>query len=530
MAEQHAMSTANIDLQGRGSITTPEQIHQRLENARLAAQAWQRLSVKDRLKVLAPLNGLLINQADNICTQLMEVSGKAATDALLAELIPILDLNRYYQNHAQAILQSRPVACSPFTYPYATAKISRQPFGVVAIITPWNYPLQLTLCPLLTALICGNSVLFKVSELSLPIAELIMTICDALQLPDGLVQAVIGDAQTGQALIDAGPDLVFFTGSLSSGRAVMQQAAQHPIPVILELGGKDAMIVLSDANIQRAAHAAVYGAFSNSGQVCMSLERIYVDQRCHDDFLHILLEELKTLQPASGLDGDYGTLCTEAQFTRLQAQYDDAIHQGARASGPLVREGNLLHPVVLWNVNHSMRVMQEESFGPIVAIMAFDGLEQAIKLVNDCPYGLNGSIFSQHHTSAEQLAGQLKLGNWAINDVIKNAGHAGLPFGGVKHSGFGRYRGAEGLRQFSHTVSSLHNHSSLTTEANWFPYTAARYQLFKNHIDFVYGAGPLWLRMLRHWRNLLAFRHYARPDPRQIWHNLIQLLPWKQDY
>ena len=530
MAKLQALSALDRSPLGQYAMTMPEQIQQAVQQSRSAAQQWQQLTVKQRLRKLARLNGLLIEHADSICQLLSSCSGKVATEALLAELIPVLDLNRYYQAHAQAVLQSRPVACSPLTYPFATAEINRQAHGVVAIITPWNYPLQLTLSPLLTALVAGNSVIFKLSELSVPVTDLILFLCQQLDLPEGLVQTVIGDGQTGQALIAAGPDLVFFTGSLETGRAVMQAAAQHPIPVILELGGKDAMLVLADANLERACHAALYGAFGNSGQVCMSLERIYVHQNCYAEFLQQLVSGLGKLKAADGIEGDYGPLCTEAQFNRLSQQYDNAIALGAQASGPLIRTGHFLQPVILWNVTPEMQIMQEESFGPIVAVMAFDNHQQAVELINDCQYGLNGSIFSRDTRLAKSLANQLELGNWAINDVIKNAGHAGLPFGGVKHSGFGRYRGAEGLRQFSRTVSGLTNRSTLAKEPNWFPYNTERYELFKGHIDFVYGPGNFLLRMCRNWRTLLSFLVYAKPNLQQVWHNLIQLFPWKQDY
>ena len=530
MATLQALSPVDQSVLGDFEISTPELIQQQLQHARSAARLWRQRTVKQRLQQLAPLNQLLLAQADDICQTLARSTGKVTTEALLAELVPLLDLNRYYQRHAEAILEPKPVACSPFSYPFATAHIQRQPHGVVAIISPWNYPLQLTLSPLLTALIAGNAVLFKVSELSLPIAELILDLCRQLQLPEGLVQSVTGGGQTGHALIEAGPDLVFFTGSLTTGRAVMQAAARHPIPVILELGGKDAMLILGDADLERASRAAVYGAFSNSGQVCMSVERIYVDRRCHDLFLQQLLAGLRQLKPQTGDAGDYGVLCSTAQFERLQQQYDDAIAQGAQASGPLERQGNSVQPVIVWNVHHGMRIMHEESFGPLVGVMAFDSHEQALTLINDSAYGLNGSIFSRNIAQAQTLAQELELGNWAINDVIKNAGHAGLPFGGVKHSGFGRYRGAEGLRQFSRTVAGLSNHSQLANEPNWFPYDTHRYRLFKNHLDFVYGHGNWLSRAIRHWPTLLAFREYAKPDLKQSWHNLLQALPWKQDY
>ena len=262
--------------------------------------------------------------------------------------------------------------------------------------------------------------MLKVSELSLPIGQLISELFRQLALPENLVQCIIGAGETGAQLIDAGPDLVFFTGGLQTGRAVMQRAAAFPIPVLLELGGKDPMLVFADAQLQRAAAAALYGAFSNSGQACVSVERLYVQQDCYPEFLQLLVTGVQQLKWGSEPHGDIGVMTSQQQLAIVQAHYQDALDQGAQASGPLLRTGQGLQPVVLWNVHHGMRVMREESFGPLLPVMAFREEAEAVQLANDSDYGLNASIWSTNIAKAQRIAAQLQVGNWAINDVLKN--------------------------------------------------------------------------------------------------------------
>lgn len=510
-------------------ISKPHLIHERIAAARAAAQDWQAVSVNDRVKILSPLSGLLLDALDAICESIRLSTGKVHTEALLGEIYPVLDLLAYYQKRAARILRDQAVATSPFAFPGATASISRRPYGVVAVISPWNYPFQLSVAPMLTALLAGNAVILKPSELCLPVGQLIVDLFGKLDVPDGLVQWVIGAGETGAELIDAGPDLVFFTGGLQTGRAVMQRAARHPIPVMLELGGKDPMLVFADANLKRACAAALYGAFCNSGQVCISVERLYVQQACFQDFLAVLLDDLSELKVGLNSHGDLGVMTSARQIDIVQAHYDDAIAQGAKASGPLLRDGNVVQPVVLWNVHHGMRIMREESFGPLLPVMAFNDEAEAVRLANDSDLGLNASIWSQDIARAERVARQLQTGNWTINDVLKNAGHSGLPFGGVKKSGFGRYHGAEGLLNFTYPVSGLTNRSRLPKEPNWFPYSEQGYQDFKGFLDFVYGQGSLLQRCKRNWSALQAFRAYSSFDLTQRWQNLKLLFSWTRD-
>lgn len=513
---------------GEFEVTSAEAIFQKMQAARAAAAAWAEVPVKQRSKILAGLIPLMLEELDGICDLIVKTTGKVRTEALLGEIYPVLDLCRYYQKHAASILAPQPVATSPLAFPASTARIERKPYGTVAVISPWNYPFQLSLAPMLTALFAGNAVILKPSELSLPVGQLIVDLCGKLDLPAGLVQWAVGPGATGQQLIDASPDLVFFTGGLTAGRAVMQRAALHPIPVMLELGGKDPMIVFADADLRRAADAALYGAFCNSGQACVSVERLYVQRACHDECLQRLLDGVAKLRIGHKEFGDLGAMTSVRQIEIVQAHYEDAITLGAEASGPFACHGNYVEPVVLWNVRPDMRVMREETFGPLLPVMAFDTEDEVVRLANTCDLGLNASIWSKDTNKAERIAQRLETGNWAINDVLKNIGHAGLPFGGVKKSGFSRYHGAEGLLNFTYAVSGLTNRNRLAKEPNWFPYGEQRYQAFKGYLDFIYGSGTRLQRVRRNWQALQAFREYSGINLTQTWHNLQLMLPWNR--
>ena len=529
MMTLHAVSPLDNTPLGSFTQTQPEMLTQQMQKARVAANHWAAVTVAKRCQQLAQINSVIMDNLDAICEVISQTTGKVRTEALLGEIYPVLDMVRYYQKNAAQILRYQSVATSPFAFPSATAGISRQPYGVVAVISPWNFPFQLSIVPMLTALFAGNAVMLKTSELSLPIGQLLLDLFKQLDLPDNLVQWVIGAGDIGAQLIDAAPDLVFFTGGLDTGRAVMQRAARHPIPVLLELGGKDAMLVCADAHLQRACAAALYGAFSHSGQVCIAVERLYVEQSCHDEFLQHLLTATAQLTIGHGAVGDLGAMTSERQFAIVKAHYEDALAKGARASAPLERQGNYVRPVVLWQVKQDMRVMQEETFGPLLPVMAFSDEADAVRLANDSDFGLNASIWSQDIAKATRMAQQLHVGIWAINDVLKNAGHPALPFGGVKKSGFGRYHGAEGLRNFTYPVSGLTSRSTFLQEPNWFPYSETRYQHFKGYLDFVHGTGSLYQRTRRNWQALQAFRAYSAFDLTQRWHNLKLWLSWQRD-
>jgi len=515
-----AVSALNEQVLKSYPISSPAEIKAAIESARQAQIIWAQTDIKQRVQRLSQLKAVILAELENITEVIMSATGKVKTEVVFGEIYFVLSLLQYYQKNAEKILAPCPVHTAPLAFTRASAAYEWRPYGIAAVISPWNFPFQLTLCPLLTALFSGNACIFKMSELSLPVGELIIDLLAKLDLPEGLVQQVIGEAVTGEQLIDARPDLVFFTGSIPAGRAVMARAAQHPIPVILELGGKDAMLVFADANLERAVKAAMYGAFSNSGQVCVSVERCYVEAGCYVEFIKQLNAAVAAITVGHGAVGDLGGLTSLKQFATIEAHYNDAIARGAKASSPLLMEGRYLHPVVLWDVTHDMRIMREETFGPLLPVMAFNSEQHAATLANDCDFGLNASVWSRDIAKAERVARQLQVGNWAVNDVIKNIGHAGLPFGGVKNSGFGRCHGAEGLRQFSYTAAGLTSRSPLDNEPNWFPYSDIRYQEVCGFIDFMFGSGSLYQRIARNWRQLQAFQEYSSLNLAQHVRNL----------
>lgn len=525
-----AISALNEQVLNTYPISGPAEINRQIDAARLSAKTWAGYSVADRVKRLSTLKAIILADIDVITETIMTVTGKVKTEVLLGEIYPVLELLRYYEKNAARILAPCRLITSPLAFPSASAQFERRPYGIVAIISPWNFPFQLTLSPLLTALFGGNAVIFKTSELSIPVGELIMQLLGRCDLPAELVQHVVGKAETGEHLVDGRPDLIFFTGGIKAGRAIMARAAQHPVPVILELGGKDAMLVFDDANLRRACNAALYGAFSNSGQVCVAVERLYVQDSCYRQFVQMLQDATAKLTIGHGETGDLGALTSLEQYAIVEAHYRDALDKGAKASGPLQLNGRYLQPVVLWDVTQEMRIMREETFGALLPVMAFSTEEQALQLANDSDYGLNASVWSTDIDKAERVAKQLQVGNWAVNDVIKNIGHAGLPFGGVKNSGFGRYHGAEGLRNFTATVSGLTSRSKLDDEPNWFPYSDLRYLQMRGFIDFIFGNGSLWQRISRNWQALQAFREYGQSNARQHWENFLIFIFRRRDY
>lgn len=486
----------------------PDALQKVIRQSRLAQAAWSSRPVAERVSLIADLRGVIMARLDESIRIICRTTGKVPTEALLGEIYPVLEQARYYESEATRILARQTVETSPLAYPGSRAYIEQRPFGVVAIISPWNFPFQLSMIPALSALLAGNAVIIKPSELSLPVGELMAELFSAVPELAPLVAVVPGDGETGQSLMDAGPDLIFFTGSGATGRRVMERASRQLMPLIMELGGKDAMIILEDAPFERAVRAAVYGAFTNSGQVCISVERALVARPLYARFVQAVVEMTARLRVGAEADCDLGAMTSARQIDTVVAHYQDAIERGAKASAPLRRDGQFLHPVVLWDVTPAMRVWQEETFGPLLPIMAFDHPDEAIEQANAGELGLNGSVWTRDTEKGEAMASRLQVGGCAINEVIKQVGHPGLPFGGVKRSGFGRYRGAEGLLAFSQSISVMVNDAHLDQEPNWFPYSAKGYDHLRGLVDCMHGPGHWVQRLGRNWKAMRSFQGY----------------------
>jgi acyl-CoA reductase-like NAD-dependent aldehyde dehydrogenase len=358
---------------------------------------------------------------------------------------------------------------------FKTKKVisAHYPIGVVGIISPWNFPLVMSAGDAMPALMAGNTVVIKPSELT-PLTALFVTeLARKAGWPDGILQVVTGAAETGQALMDA-VDMISFTGSVEVGKEIMRRAADRLIPVSLELGGKDAAIVLKDADLERAANACVWGALMNSGQVCTSIERVYVEAPVYPAFVEKVVEKVRAIrQGPSHEEVELGSMSSEEQFNKVAAHVNDAIGKGAKAltggrAAPKLA-GLYYEPTVLIDVNHDMAVVTEETFGPVLPIMKVRDAEEALRLANESRYGLDASVFTRDRETAMQVADRLRTGAVCINDGLVNFVIPDAPMGGIKDSGFSRRHGPEGIRKYCHQKTIVADRFGFKREFAWFP-------------------------------------------------------------
>lgn len=475
------------------------------DQARCAGISWAQTTFKERADRLGRLRNLIVEEMDAISNCLNAVTGKTPVEAVMTEIIPTVENLGYLEKNSAKILslEKRP---TPFSYRHSSSHVERNPWGWVLILSPWNFPFQLSLVPMATALAAGNAVVLKPSELSTEVGKLIVSLFHRSGFPKEVVSLAQGNGQVGQQLIEEKPDLIFLTGGVDTGKKVMAAAAAHLIPVILELGGKDPMIVFDDAPFDRAVEGAVYGAFANAGQVCVSTERLYVQEGLHDRFVAALVARTNALRIGTTMDDDMGALTNPLQADTINRHIDDALAKGAQLATARWSKGPLMSPVVLTQTNHTMAVMTEETFGPVLPVMSFRTEEEAIALANDSPYGLNASVWTRDLHRGRRVAARLAVGNCAVNDVLKNIGNPHMPFGGIKQSGFGRYHGPEGLRAFTYEKAVMVNRGTASRDLNWFPYSQTVYENLRIYLHMSFLKKPFLAKLKGLWGFLRAFR------------------------
>jgi aldehyde dehydrogenase (NAD+)/succinate-semialdehyde dehydrogenase/glutarate-semialdehyde dehydrogenase len=442
---------------GEIPVRTPDEVRQAAERARAAQPAWEALGVKERGRILRRWADMLWDDQKNAMQKIRAETGKNDTGAWL-EVLVIDQIVSYYAHHAPCLLrpQSRR-SVIPFIQ---TARVYYKPHGVAGFITPWNYPLNNALIDLIPAMIAGNTILLKPSEITPFTALYAVDLMTQAGVPKDVIQVVTGDGRTGAALLDY-VDYISFTGSTATGRKIAMRAAERLIPCSLELGGKDPLIILNDADLDMAASGTLLGALENAGQVCISTERIYVEEGIYQPFVEKIRFYANKLNigTGEGFDVHVGSLTNERELLRAEAHVADAVKKGAEVIyggkrrpdlGPLFFE-----PTVLVNVDHSMDVMSEETFGPLVPIMKVKNADEAIRLANDNEYGLSAAIFTKDLKRGEQLATRIESGDVSINRTQWVFGTPSLPMGGVKNSGMGRRNGPEGLMRFVKPQSVL---------------------------------------------------------------------------
>lgn len=474
------------------------------EKARQAFQKWRALSVSERVQYLRKLRLYMVEHLEQLVDEICRDTGKVPVEAITADILTVLDALRHTEKHAVHVLSERSMP-TPILLFGKKSNVEYQPRGVVLVISPWNYPLQLAMVPLISALAAGNSVILKPSEVTPEVGRLIEKLFHESGFPQDVVQVVHGDGKTGAALVAQKPDYIFFTGSVSTGKKIQQEAAKHLIPTTLELGGKDPMIVCEDAPLERAVHGAIWGGITNSGQVCMSVERIYVHRSHYQSFVERMVEEVNKLREGRDGDDDVGRMTSSAQIEIVREHVQEALDRGARMVAgrpPLEWEGERIPPIVLVDVTPDMKIMREETFGPVLPVMPFDSEEEAVRLANDSPYGLSASVWSRDLSRAKKLASRIEAGNVVINDVIITVANHHLPFGGIKESGIGRYHGPAGLQIFCHQKSVMVDRGRRLKEVNWYPYRG-KYPLFKRLLQQYFGERTDWFGLARSYLELL---------------------------
>lgn len=486
-------------------VAAPAEVTQAVERARKAHFVWSRTPLAERSRLFYRLRDMLLDEGEQLADILTAETGRPRAEVYGNELFYLCDAIGSWAKKSDRYL--RPEKIRPHFPLLKTKKVisTYAPRGVVGIISPWNFPLTMTLGEALPALMAGNAVVIKPSELTPLSAIFGAEIAAKAGFPENLLQVVTGDGATGEALVDCA-DMIAFTGSVETGKRVMRRAAERLIPISLELGGKDPMIVLKDADLDRAAGACVWGALMNSGQICTSIERVYVEAPVYQSFVDKVVARVRAIrQGASESEVDIGCMTSEEQLKTVASQVDEAVSRGARAlTGGRRRPdlpGYYYEPTVLVDVDHSMKVMTEETFGPIIPLVKVRDAEEALRLANDSRYGLSGSIFTRDRALAQRLAEEMQSGSVSINDSLVPFIVADAPMGGRKDSGFGYRHGAEGIRKFCQQKTVVTDKFGLKEEFPWYPSTEKKARQIRHLLNLLCHSG--WSHKIRALKGLI---------------------------
>jgi acyl-CoA reductase-like NAD-dependent aldehyde dehydrogenase len=491
-----SMNPATGEIIGKTHENTVEELENAVVLAKVAQLPWARISFQERAQALYAIRDYIVENADRISEVISRDSGKTKMDALSTEVLSASMAITYYAKHAKKILKRKRLGGGSILTMNKRSYVDRVPMGVIGIISPWNYPFSIPFHEIAMALIAGNAVVLKVASHSLEVGKIIKECVEAGGLPKDIFHLInLPGNIAGDAFLNSGINKLFFTGSVPVGKYLMEKAAKHLVPLSLELGGNDAMIVCNDANVHRAANGALWAGLSNAGQSCAGVERIYVEADVYDQFLSILKAKMRELKQGVDHDSDVdiGSMTTKEQWKKVQEQFKDAIKKGAKAY-PEIRKierpekGLFFPPVILENICDDMMVVHEEIFGPILAVRKVESIEKAIAYANASTLGLTASVWTKNRRRGHEIASQLEVGSVMINDHLMSHGLAETPWGGWKESGIGRTHGYIGLEEMTQTRCVVDDIlPGVQKNMWWHPHNKKVYKGLRGALEFLYS-------------------------------------------
>jgi succinate-semialdehyde dehydrogenase/glutarate-semialdehyde dehydrogenase len=483
------------------------QIETAVTRARSAQRAWAATPVRERLKVIRGFQQALYRDVDAVAALVAEETGKPKAEALTAEVLVTLDATRFLLKEVSRLFRRERVSHGNLAMRAKRAYLHREPHGVIGIISPWNYPFSIPASEVLAALACGNAVVLKPSEFTPRCALKLQELLFAAGLERDLLHVIPGEGPAGAALVAAPIGKLIFTGSVATGKKIAKAAAEKLLPVVLELGGKDPMIVLEDADVEVASSAAVWGAFMNAGQTCLSIERCYVHREIHDRFVVACVEKVKKLRVGE----EIGPLINDRQLQAVEAQVQEAVARGAKieCGGQRSSAPHSFTPTVITNADHSMRLLTDETFGPVMPVIPFTNDDEAVRLANDSTFGLAASVWTRDRARGERLARRINAGTVMVNDLISAFGISEAPHGGFGESGIGRTHGRMGLDEMVRTKYIDVDLLPRMPKVWWFGYGDAFYTQMRGFVDFLF-ARSFGARIAGGLKALKAFRRQNR--------------------
>jgi len=457
-----------------------EEVEKAVARAKEAQKFWGNLSIDERGKWIYKFKEFVRKNIEDIAEIISEEKGVSRMEALISDVFPILDLADFYIKNTRKILERQKIKIGVWGLLGRESEVEYFPYGVIGIISPWNFPFSIPAGQIIIALMAGNSVVLKPSEFTPKTGITIKKIFDEIGLPDGVFEVVTGNGYTGECLVRSGVDKIFFTGSTSTGIKIMKAAAENLTQVVMELGGKDPMIVFDDVDLDITTDAAIFGSFFNTGQVCASVERIYVQDKIFKKFVDLMVEKTKKLRVGYSkvpYEYDIGSVISEKQLEKINEHINDVIEKGGQILTGGRTKNLFVEPTIFVNIDHSFKSVREETFGPTAPVMKFSTDDEAVKLANDSEYGLTASVWTKDIKKAREIASKLNFATVMINDNLITHAIPQTPWGGIKKSGMGRTHGKEGLLEM---VQIRHVHTNKLGQKMrqpwWYPFTKEKYE------------------------------------------------------